>query len=247
MIFNTHQQFKLAYQLGIVLLFISLFLEWYTFQVYDSRNQLIAYWSFNPLTGWTTIFSESSTMNTLLKPEAVSMSAIMPALFVIILIISAYCVFFKELERVSRIETLTPYAYIQTLLLVLVCFFLFIFPVYYLISNDLYFPFLRVNDKDSKLTYQYSIGPGYYILMIGFLLIFPYSYFYYRTVITFKSSGTSATNEMSGYLQKIQDNIDLDTLIANEQLKLKTLNEGYVELDSTRIYSKKYKKQRRIL
>jgi hypothetical protein len=244
--FNTHQQFKFAYQVGIVLLFISLFLEWYVFQVYDSRNRLIAYWSFNPLTGWTTIFSKSSPMNTLLKPETVSMSVIMTALFVIILMLSAYCVFFKEVERVPRIETLTIYAYIQIFLLVLICFFLFIFPVYYLILHDLYFPFLRVKDKDASLTYQYSIAPGYYVLMIAFLLIFPYSYFYYHTVMTFKSSGPSATKEMSGYLQKIQERIDFDTLIANEQLRLKTLNEGYVELDSTQLYSKKDIKKRRI-
>jgi hypothetical protein len=241
---NTHQQFKLAYQLGIVLLFLSLFLEWYVFQVYDARNRLIAHWSFNPLTGWTTIFSDHSAMNTLLKPEVVSMSAILPVLFIIMLILSAYSVLFKEVERVPQIDSLYWYAYIQLFLVVLVGFFLFVFPLYYLLLNDLYFPFLRVNDKDAQMTYLYSVGPGYGLLMIAFLLIFPYSYFYYHTVITFKSSRSSAKSEIDHYLQKVQDTIDFDSLIANEQVRLKTLDKSYIELDSTLLYSQKDKKKR---
>jgi hypothetical protein len=51
--------------------------------------------------------------------------------------------------------------------------------------------------------------------------VFPYALFYYYTVNGFRSQEHSAKNAVAQYLKAVQDPVDMDKLIANEQLKLK--------------------------
>jgi len=48
---------------GVILLFVSLFLEWYSFQVVDINNELIVSWSYNLFSEWTTDFPRGATVN----------------------------------------------------------------------------------------------------------------------------------------------------------------------------------------
>ena len=100
-------------------------------------------------------------------------------------------------------------------------FYLFAFPVFYLIPNNLYFPFLHVKYNDTNLTHHYSIGPGYCAQLLGFILVVPYALFYYTTIMRFQSQKDNAQTTVSQYIKTIEDPVDMDKLIAKEELKLK--------------------------
>ena len=240
---RARQYFRILYVLGLLFAFVSFFLEWYIYQVY-SHNSLKSYWSYNPLTGWTTLFSENSTFNYTLKPNTFQIPISLTILYIIILVISAYTVIFRDVEQYEQLEKLTFYGYANMFLLLLMLFYIFAFPVFYLIPNDLYFPFLYVKDKDTELIYHYSIGPGYFAQILGFIFVFPYAIFYYYTVTGFRSQEYSAKKAVTQYIKDVQEPIDMDTLIAREQLKLKFNDESLDYLEELEKYPQKVKKRR---
>ena len=169
---SMKKKFKFIFILGLVFLFASLFLDWYVVQVYNSHHILIAHWAYNPLTGWSTIFSNNSTFNNIVKPDELEIPLILTGLFIIILVLSAYSALFKDLESQQELEKLSSFAYVNLFLIALNLYFIFAFPVFYLIPKKLYFPFLLIKDKELGVTYYYSIGPGYFLQIIGFIMIF---------------------------------------------------------------------------
>ena len=241
---NLKTKFKLLYLIGVVLLFTSLFLDWYYFQAFDGDDKLIAYWSYNPFTEWSTFMSGDNRFNNLVEPQGLSMPLAITVLFIIALLSSGYSVLFKDPEHKEDLEKLYPYSYLNFLLLVLNLFYIFAFPVFYLLSDDLYFPFLIIEDRDMNITYYYSIGPGYLLQVIGFIMIFPYTLFYYQTIDKFKSKEHSPKRFIERYVQQVQDPLDLDKLIAKEQLNLKfddlpQVNEEYPFDNQIRIKRRK--------
>ncbi|MFX1338949.1 MAG: hypothetical protein ACFFDK_10095 [Promethearchaeota archaeon] len=241
---NIKKKFKLLFILGLILLFASLFLEWYVLQVYNSSHTLIAYWSYNPLTGWSTIFSEGSTFNNIVKPEEIQMPLVLTGLFMVVLVISAFSAIFKDLESQGDLEKLYPYAYVNLFLIALNLYYIFAFPVFYLLPHKLYFPFLLVKDREMDVVYHYSIGAGYILQIIGFIMIFPYCTFYYNTIVRFISKEQSPDKIIKRYVQYIQENLDLDKLIANEELKLKFVDKPLdIKEDFEFNYKKAHKKR----
>lgn len=241
---DIYMKFRIICQFGLCLLFISLFLEWYVFQAFDSNNKLIAYWAYNPIFGWSTIFSEDSAINFLLKPSAIQIPIIITGIYILTLILSTYSLLFKDVERISEIEKLYPYAYTHIFLLALVSFFIFIFPILYLIPNNLYYPFLQVKDKDIDVIYFYSIGPGYCLQIIGFIMIFPYFIFYYQTITKFKSEQDSSKKFIDNYIQQVKEIVNFDQLIANEKIKLEFKDRDFIELESSTLYQKRKRKKK---
>ncbi len=241
---KTRQYFRIMYVLGLLFAFVSFFLEWYIYQVYDSHNSLKSYWSYNPVTGWTTLFSENSTFNYTLKPKTFQIPIALTILYIIILVVSAYTVIFRDVEQYDPLEKLTFHAYANMFLLILMLFYIFAFPVFYLLPNDLYFPFLLVKDKDTELIYHYSIGPGYFAQLLSFIFVFPYAIFYYYTVTGFRSQEYSAKKKVSQYINDVQEPIDMDTLIAREQLKLKFNDESLDYLEELEEYPQQLTKRR---
>jgi len=233
---NTRKHFRTLFALGLLLSFVSLFLEWYIYQVYDSHHSLKSYWSYNPITGWSTVFSESSTVNNTLKPHTFNIPITLTILYIIMLAVSAYTVIFRDVEQHEKLEKLTINSYANIFLLMLMLYYIFAFPVFYLIPNDLYFPFLHVKDKEANMIYQYSIGPGYYVQIFGFICVFPYALFYYYTVNGFRSQEHSAKNAVKQYVKDVQDPVDMDKLIANEQLKLKFGDKSFDVLEELEGY-----------
>ena len=174
---KTCKHFRILYVLGLLLSFVSLFLEWYIYQVYDSHHSLKSYWSYNPITGWSTVFSKNSTVNNALKPHTFHIPITVTVLYFIMLVVSAYTVIF-----------------------------------------------------------QYSIGPGYCAQIFGFIFVFPYALFYYFTVTGFRSQKDSAKNAVAQYVKAVQDPVDMDKLIANEQLKLKFGDKSFDVLEELESY-----------
>jgi hypothetical protein len=149
----------------------------------------------------------------------------MSIIYILVLAISAYTVLFRDVEQYEKLEKLMIHAYANLFLIVLMLYYIFVFPVFYLIPNDLYFPFVYIKDKDMDLVYQYSIGPGYWAQIIGFMCAFPYAVFYYFTVSGFQSEEHSVKDVVSKFVDQIQDLVDMDALIAKEKLKLKFGND----------------------
>jgi len=218
---TAKNKFKFLFILGLMLLFTSLFLEWYSFRAYTSNNTLIAYWSFNLFTEWSTVISGEQHFNKQVKPNNISIPIEISILFIFSILASGFSVLFKDLEQNTELDKLYPYAYLNFLLISLNIYYIFAFPIFYLLPNKLYFPFLLVKDRESGVNYYYSIGPGYVLQIIGFILIFPYTLFYYHTINTFKSEQQSPKKVIQRYIQHIQEPLDLDSLIAKEELKLK--------------------------
>ncbi|MFX0072881.1 MAG: hypothetical protein ACFFAO_17530 [Candidatus Hermodarchaeota archaeon] len=218
---NIKNNFKIVFLIGLVLLFTSFFLDWYIIQVFNSERKLIAYWSYNPLFEWKTIFSDQAIFNNSIRPKDLKVSPILAGIYFICLILSAYSAIFYDLEKKDNLEKIQRYAYVNLFLLSLVLFYLFVFPAFYLLPNKLYYPFLRIIDKDSNYTYYYSIGLGYILQMIGFVLIFPYTIFYYQTAVKFRLQIYTPKKIVDNYLETFQETIDIDKLIAQEELKSK--------------------------
>jgi hypothetical protein len=95
-----------------------------------------------------------------------------------------------------------------------------IFPIFYLIPNNLYFPLIFIKKPFFGISYHYSLGIGYLLEFIAFILLFPYAVFYLQTVRNYEISDES--NQIIGELIKqANKEIDIDKLIAEEQFEWK--------------------------
>ena len=229
--------------MGWLLLFTSLFLEWYIFQVYSNGNVLIASWSYHLFTEWTTQISTANSFNSRMRPSNLLTPVEITFLFIGVLFISGSSVLFKDIES-KELDTLYPYAYINFSLLMLNVFYIFAFPIFYLLPHKLYFPYLLVKDPSSGLTYFYSVGPGYVLHIFGFILVFPYIIFYYQTISKFESKAKSAVNQVRDYVAQVQEPLDLDQLIAKEQVKIKFEN-STIEEQPISLFNKNSKNGRK--
>ena len=202
---------------GLVLLFLSMFLDWYYVKVVDTNGKVCAAWSFNPFMEWHTI---SASNKSYVQPSALETPIIIHIIFLIVICVSAYTVLFNDIEQKSELEALYPYAYANLFLIVLNLYYIFAFPLFYLIPHDLYYPFMKVKNKDIDATYVYYIGPGYILQIISFFFIFPYTMFYYKTIEKFKTQKYTAIKVIEQYITEIQEPIDFDKLIQKERIDM---------------------------
>ena len=100
-----------------MVLFTSLFLEWYSFQAYTNDSKIIAYWSFNLFTEWSTLISGDQHFNNEFKPNNLSIPIEISILFIFSILASGYSVLFKDLEQNVELDKLYPYAYLNFLLI----------------------------------------------------------------------------------------------------------------------------------
>ena len=210
--------FKGFYLIGLLLLFASLFLEWYYVDISNFDKQIISSWYYNVFTEWSTNFEVQNTVNYLFKPNNLEISLIIILVFIGSLIISLYIITFRDIDTPEDLEKSKNLYYVLFLLLVLNGFFLFVFPVVYLMGGELYFPFMMVKNADLGVIYTYTIGPGYYLQMFGFVLIFPYSIFYYQTVIQFETTKRNPAKVAEDHIERVSEKVDLDRFIAEEKI-----------------------------
>jgi hypothetical protein len=222
--------FRPLFIVGVGLLFLSMLLEWYVFQVFDADHNLIAYWSYNPLFGWNTIFSKDASLNNAFRPSELALPYVLNIIYMISLAGALISLVFKDLETTERkIEKYYPYLILIVLTLCLNLFYIALFPILFLLPNEFYFPFLVITDKDADLTYSYTIAPGYILQILGFLLIFPYAIFYFLTFYRFQSPAPTMEDIINNYIEKVIEKPDLDELIAKEEVKLKTFPSAKIE------------------
>ncbi|MFX1419968.1 MAG: hypothetical protein ACFE9N_13700 [Promethearchaeota archaeon] len=224
--------FRLVALIGLILLFFSIFLEWYSFQIYDFNNDLVVSWSYYFLTEWQTPFTSSSILNSVMRPDSATIPLVINYVLIGGILASSYVIVVKNINHAEAIKNYTKFAYINIFVVLLVGYYLIISPILYLVPNELYFPFLSIRNYELELFYVYSVGPGYILQLISFPLIFPYSIFYYRTTNAFIQQEREPEKLIQKIIEDSQELIDLDKYIAEEEphLKLDTpISESDVE------------------
>lgn len=213
--------FRIAFMIGLIFLFFSVFLEWYCFQIFDLDNELIVSWNYTLFLGWMTPFSGDFTLNEAMKPESNSIPLIINILFIGSIILSGYVVLFKDINHSINVKNYHKYAFVNGFALLMATFYIIIAPIMYLIPYELYFPLLNIMNYDAGFVSLYAIGPGYILQFISFPLIFPYSVFYYRTVTIFRQEEHTPEKMVNNVINNAQEPLDLDKFIAEEELRQK--------------------------
>ena len=210
------QWFKGLFSIGLILMFFSFFLDWYSFKIY-SGSETTVLWGYNLFQGW--ISPISSTLNETLRPEDFSIQFVINIMLIGTLVISGYVAFFVSIENASSIEKYKLYSYVNGVLLLLVLCYILLFPIMYLLPNDLYFPLFHITNPDSGFTTAYSVGFGYVLQLFSFPLLFPYSIFYIQTVRTFEHEEDTVEKHVSKIIKQYQEPPELDKFIADEEAK----------------------------
>lgn len=218
--------FKLLFIAGLVLLFVSFFLDWYTFQVFNGGNQLIASWNYNLITEWNTSLLKDNTFNELVKPRNLNVPITIIIITFIILLISGYGIIAKDVEQTESLDKLRTQALINLCLILLTAYNIVAFPIFYLFPNGLYYPFLQLYDHLLGATFSYCLGPGYLFQLASFVTMFPGAIFYYQVTKKFELESQTPVKTAEKLVKAIQEPIDFDKLIAEEELKLETLNDS---------------------
>jgi hypothetical protein len=178
------------------------------------------YWLYNALFDWSTPFSEGALFNEVYQPKNATMPIAIVITFIITIFLSAYSVLFHDVEREDNLPKVRKYNFVNFSLLTFIGFFVLFFPLFFLLPNDLYYPFLLFYDYDLEVTFYYSIGPGYLFQLISFVFIFPYALFNHSVISNFDKEQSSAENTINRYIDSVRDKLDLDKLIAREEYEL---------------------------
>jgi hypothetical protein len=208
--------FKIIFLAGTTLLFVSLLVDWYTFQVFESGILTVS-WSYNIFFEWSTEFPSGVTINENFRPQNLEITPVLHFLFIAVLLFTLYTIFFKDLEQSEDLGSLKKFSVGFICLIALLLFYIVIFPIVYLLPNELYFPSLVDNDVYLVMRFSYSISYGYILQLVGFLLVFPYSMHYYITITQFEKQQNTPERRIASYIEKVQEKIDFDKYIAEEE------------------------------
>ncbi|MFW9828878.1 MAG: hypothetical protein ACFFEY_14910 [Candidatus Thorarchaeota archaeon] len=203
---------RMMFIIGIIIAGGFLFFDWYIFQAFDDKGNLIVYWSFNPIFSWYTIFASGSIFNELYTPTADSLPFIIIVCFLICLAFASIGLIYKTPNRLV--------SYINMFTLLLVVIFIVVYPIIYLLPYKYYFPNISLYDPYLGVIFQYSINIGYIMEVISFIFLFPYTILYYRTVTSIRQNSQSSEEILVKYIHKIQEPLDLDRYIQEEELEL---------------------------
>ena len=208
--------FKIVFLTGVIILFFSFFVEWYSFQMLEDGIVTVS-WKYNILFEWSTDLPSGLTTNEYYRPENLEVSNILNFLFLGVLSFTVYTVLFKDIEQSEDLGSLKRYSLGFVCLILLLLFYIVIFPIMYLLPNELYFPSLIDNHLIFDFRFSYSISYGYILLIVGFLLVFPYSMHYYLTITQFEKQENNPEKKIDAYIEKLQESIDIDKYIAEEE------------------------------
>lgn len=214
---------KLGFLAGAILLFISLFLEWYTFQVFDETGTLIASWTYTIFFEWDTPFLAGNPTNEGYRPLDLDVPLIITILFIIVLIAAVFVLLLKDIDSTSSATELRRYSYIPLFLVILTTFYIVVFPIMYLLPNELYFPVLTNIDSELNYSLSYSISFGYILQLCGFVLIFSYALYYYITVAELEKRDNTPHVQIEKIITHVQEKLDLDKYIAEEVEELRRM------------------------
>ncbi|NVM16986.1 MAG: hypothetical protein HWN80_04670 [Candidatus Lokiarchaeota archaeon] len=233
---NFKSIYKILFVIGLLLGFASVFLDWYYLQgISEVSGETVVYWVYNALFDWSTLFSEGALFNEVYQPKNATMPIAIVIVFIIILFLSAYSVLFHDVERGDNLLKVRRFNFINLSLVTLIGFFVLIFPLFFLLPNGLYYPFLLYYDYELQVTFYFSIGPGYFIQFISFGFTFPYALFNHSVITTFEKEQSRAENTLNRYLKSVREELDLDKLIAREEYELESTNNSQSEVPKSEV------------
>ncbi|NVM34503.1 MAG: hypothetical protein HWN81_02835 [Candidatus Lokiarchaeota archaeon] len=208
--------FKNLCYVGLMLLFLSCFLEWYSVKIITSSGEMVVKWNYNLFSGWTSPLSDS--FNELNRPTVLLFPLIINVILVVLIFFSGYIVAFTNLEKITPQTNKMLYGYGIMALPMLLVYYFWIFPWD---LKDLYYPTMMVTNMETGLNTIYTIGLGNILAIISFPLIFAYSSFYFVTTYKFEKKENTSETIVQELIHNSQEQLDLDRLIAKEELKFK--------------------------
>jgi len=233
---NIKSVYKILFVIGLLLGFASVFLDWYYLQgISKVSGETVVYWIYSALFDWSSPFSEGALFNEVYQPKNATMPIAIVIIFIIILFLSAYSVLFHDVERGDNLIKVRRFNFVNLSLVTLIGFFVLIFPLFFLLPNGLFYPFLLYYDYELEVTFYYSIGPGYFCQFLSFGFTFPYALFNHSVVSTFDKEQSSVENTINRYIDSVREELDLDKLIAREEYELESTNNSQNEVPKTEV------------
>ena len=235
MVINFKSGFRVIFIVGLLLGFASLFLDWYYLQAVSESGETVVYWIYSALFDWSTPFSQGALFNERYQPSNASIPIAIVVVFIVMMFLSAYSALFHDVERKDNLIKAKRFNFVNLSLVTLVGFFVLVYPLFFLLPNGLYYPFLLYHDYELKIIFYYSVGPGYFFQVASFGCIFPYALFNYSVISTFEKESTSAENTLKQYIGSAREELDLDKLIAREEYMLESTNDPPSEVPKSEV------------
>ena len=113
--------FKMIFLAGTILLIVSFFVEWYSFQIVQN-GVIIVSWSYNIFFEWSTDLPLDFLSNEIMRPNNLEVSYILNILFLGILSFTVYTVLFQDLEQTEDVSSLKRYSLGFVCLIILLLF-----------------------------------------------------------------------------------------------------------------------------
>jgi len=220
---NSKSGYKVIFLFGLILGFASVFLDWYYLQGVLDSGETIMSWVYNALFGWSTPFTKGNIFNESYTPQNATMPVVIVLVLIIAIFLSAYSTLFHDVEKGNNLLKVKRFSFITLLLIVLIGFFVVIFPLFFLLPNDLYYPIMVYYDSELGLTLYYSIGPGYWLQVISFGCTFPYAMFNLSVINSFEKEQSAPAEVIRSYIEKMKEGFDLDKFIAQEELEIESI------------------------
>ena len=220
---NIKSGYKIIFLVGLILGFASVFLDWYYLQGVLDSGATIMSWFYNPLFGWSTPFGEGNMFNESYRPQNATMPVVIVLVLIVAVFLSAYSTLFHDVEKGDNLLKVKRFSFITLLLIVLIGFFVLIFPLFFLLPNNLYYPIMVYYDSVLELTLYYSIGPGYWLQVISFGCTFPYALFNLSVINSFEKEQFAPAEVIKSYIEKMKEGFDLDKFIAQEELEIESI------------------------
>ena len=226
--------FKIVFAVGMCLIMISFFLDWYVFEEShtssivnpetsnstipnsDQINLTITTWSFNIFTGWVCSDINNPTIPSLLSPDLFFISIYVFSYIIAVASFIYICLNYSKVHKESYFEKTRSLGYI---LMIFVVFNLYnqIQFFYNLIQNSLYFPFVKFENFVNNSAFIYSLGIGCYLHFISFIFIFPFSLFIF--IIPYKFKTEEQKIDINEYIEEKARKVNLDKVIQKAMLK----------------------------
>ena len=227
---NVKSGYKIIFLIGLIFSFASVFLDWYYLQgVLNTSGEPIMSWIYNALLGWSTPFGEENAFNDSYEPQNATMPVALVIVFIVAIFLSAYSTLFHDVEKGDNLVKVKRFGFITISLVTLIGFFVLVFPLFFLLPNNLYYPLMVYYDYELELTLSYSIGPGYWFQVISFGCTFPYALFNLSVINTFEKEQYAPAEVIKSYIENAKEPFDLDKAIAQEEFAI----------ESTRLKKKK--------
>jgi len=207
-----HILFKAMFFIGSGLCFFSVFLDLYSFCVVSHAGSVISTWNYSMVFGWEGVNSQY-------RPPNLGLSFEFLVFYLGVLMGAGVLNIVKNIERTKDLSSFMIYAYVNIFVLLLIGFMVVIFPCFYLLQHELYFPFVMIYDEMEEITIIYTMGIGYILTMFSFVMVFPYVILYYQSVRKFHITQPSHSDRIRAILEKENEEVDLDAFIAEEEIR----------------------------